>query len=228
MNRLAFQLYLLCSALVLFATSATAADSRPNIVFILADDSGWGDLGCYGNKQIRTPNLDRLAAEGTLFKQFYAAAAVCSPSRASFMTGKFTNRHGIHSHLRQKAFNLQRGMPAFLNPNQPMLPKLLHDAGYGTAHFGKWHLTSPDELAAPPPSAYGIDDHRVTVCNGDGIHRQPSGVPGWKEWEEARVGSPEVWQRWRARSSEFIVDEAIRFIDEQKGKPFFVQAWLFD
>jgi arylsulfatase A-like enzyme len=228
MKRVTLYLSLLSSVLMLFAIGTVAAESRPNIVFILADDWGWGDLGCYGNKQIRTPNLDRLAAEGTLFKQFYVASAVCSPSRASFMTGRFTNRHGIHSHLRLKACNLQRGLPAYLNPQQPMLPRLLKEAGYATAHFGKWHLTSPDEISAPLPTAYGIDDHRITVCNGDGIHRQPAGVPGWKEWEEARLGNGEIWTRWRAKASELIINEAIRFIDDSKGKPFFVQAWLFD
>src|SRR6478736_694082 len=78
---------------------STTMPARPNVVFILADDLGWGDLGCYGHKQIRTPNLDRLAREGTRFTAFYSCASVCSPSRAAFLTGQFPARFGIHGHF---------------------------------------------------------------------------------------------------------------------------------
>src|SRR5579883_1272767 len=103
--------------------AVAALQSRPvqaagpsNIIFILTDDLGWGDLGCYGNTHIHTPNIDGLAQQGTRFKQFYTASAVCSPSRASFLTGMFTARHGLHSHLRELANTRSRGLPAYLNP----------------------------------------------------------------------------------------------------------------
>lgn len=189
-----------------FVTTARAMEprTRPNVIFILADDWGWGDLGCYGHRYIRTPNLDRLAADGTLFTQFYVCSGVCSPSRAAFMTGQFPARLGIHGHLSTPQQNARRGMPDYLDPKVTTLPRLLQKAGYATAHFGKWHLGSgPD---APPPSAYGFDIFRCV--NGPG--------PAWKS------GDP----YFRARSTELIIDETITFIDNHRDEPFFVQSWL--
>jgi len=159
--------------------AAAAQEKPPNIIFLLTDDLGWGDLASYGNRRIQTPSLDRLAREGTRFTQFYAAAAVCSPSRASFLTGRFTLRHGVTRHFRGRESNLQRGMPLWLNPDQPLLPRLLRDAGYATAHFGKWHLCSSDDPASPLPARYGFQDHRVVVDDGDGLQRMPAGTKGW-------------------------------------------------
>jgi N-acetylgalactosamine-6-sulfatase len=80
------------------AGRADGAEARPNIIFVLADDLGWGDLGCYGHPQIKTPNIDRMAKEGTLFTQFYVNGSVCSPSRCAFFTGQYPARHRIHGH----------------------------------------------------------------------------------------------------------------------------------
>jgi len=198
----------------------------PNIVFIFADDWGWGDLGCYGNRRIRTPNIDRLAREGTLFKQFYVAAAVCSPSRASCLTGQFTSRHGIHSHLNTAEGSRRRDMPLYLDPDLPMLPRLLKETGYATAHYGKWHLCATDDPDVPPPSKYGFDDHRITVGSGSAEHEQPFTVPGFNIWEGSRRGPD--WPKWRAEASKRIFDETIRFIEQNRKQPFFVQAWLYD
>ena len=90
---------------------------QPNFVFIFADDWGWGDLGCYGHDTIRTPHLDRLAAEGRLFTQFYVCSGVCSPSRSAVMTGRFPARERIHGHLADHAQNRARGMPDWLDPD---------------------------------------------------------------------------------------------------------------
>jgi N-acetylgalactosamine-6-sulfatase len=208
------------------AQPAGAQRRPPNIVFILTDDLGWGDLGCYGNRNIRTPNVDRLAQQGTRFKQFYTASAVCSPSRASFLTGRFTARHGLHSHLRELAANRKRGLPDFLDPNQPLMPRILKEAGYVTAHFGKWHLTSSDDTAAPRPPAYGFDAHKVVVDNGDGLERLPLGTPGWNVWKEAMPGLD--WHEFKSRSSELVIDETIRFVEQNRNGPFFIDTWLFD
>ena len=210
-----------------FLSSALkAADRPPNIIFLLADDLGWGDLSCYGNRRIQTPALDRMAQEGARFTQFYVAAAVCSPSRASFLTGRFTNRHGVIRHFREKQDNASRGMPRWLDPNQPMLPRLLKDAGYATAHFGKWHLCSSDDPESPTPSRYGFDAHRVVVDNGDGLERLASGTTGWNVWEDAMPGPR--WHEWKARSSELILDETLRFVEANKDRPFFIDSWFFD
>ena len=90
---------------------------RPNIIFILTDDQGWGDLGVYAHPYLKTPNVDRLAAEGTRFTQFYVNGTVCSPTRAAFMTGHFPARHGIHGHFDNHKINEERNMPNWLDPD---------------------------------------------------------------------------------------------------------------
>jgi len=184
--------------------AADAAARRPNFIFILADDLGWSDLGCYGHPQLKTPNLDRLAKQGTLFTQFYVNGSVCSPSRCAFMTGQYPARHKIHGHYATHEQNAARGMNHWLDPKVPNVAALLHQAGYATAHFGKWHLGNGD--GAPPPADYGFDESRTVNSSG----------PSWDE--------PDV--TFRAKSSAAIVDETIRFITAHKDKPFYVNAWM--
>lgn len=217
-------------ATFLWAVPVTVAqDVRrqpPNVVFILADDWGWGDLGVHGHREIRTPNLDRLAQNGMRFDQFYAAASVCSPSRASFLTGLFTPRHGIHSHIGKQGVNARRNLPDFLDPSLPVLPRLLREVGYATAHFGKWHLTAPDHPSPPEPEEYGFDEYRLTLGEGSGIHLRPESLPAWNSWPDARPGP--LWSAWRAEASTRIANETISFIRRHRDGPFYVQAWLYD
>src|SRR5262245_59694974 len=98
---------------------------NPNVIFILADDLGWGDLGCYGHPVTLTPNLDRLAREGTLFTQFYVNGSVCSPSRCAFFTGQYPARHRIHGHYATQEQNTARGMSQFLDPRVPNVAAIL-------------------------------------------------------------------------------------------------------
>jgi len=115
---------------------------RPNIVFIFADDWGYGDLGVHGSSFCKTPNLDQMAREGTDFQNFWVNNPVCSPSRTAVMTGQFPARHRIHGHFSTVEGHIEREMPDWLDPEVTLLPRLLQDAGYATAHFGKWHLTN--------------------------------------------------------------------------------------
>ncbi len=149
----------------LFAGRLDAAE-RPNIIFIFADDWGWGDLGCHGHPYLKTPNLDRLASQGTEFYQFTVASGVCSPSRAAVLTGHFPARHSIHGHFATVQSHVQRGMPDWLDPKAVLLPRLLQKAGYATAHYGKWHLTNIMVKDAPLPSEYGYDDCGAFNCSG--------------------------------------------------------------
>ena len=118
--------------------------SKPNIVFIYADDWGWGDLSCHGHEWLKTPNIDRLASEGTDFQQFNVLNPVCSPSRTAVMTGKYPARFNIHQHFASAAANRNRNMPDWLDPNVTMLPRLLKQAGYRTAHL--WQVASDQQL----------------------------------------------------------------------------------
>ena len=130
------------------AGQTTVPAARPNIVFIDADDLGYGDLACHGHQTILTPHIDRLAREGTDFQSFLVVNPVCSPSRVSIVTGRFPSRFGVHQHFATHAQNVARGMPDWLDPQAPLLPRLLREAGYRTAHYGKWHL-SGGGIAAP-------------------------------------------------------------------------------
>ena len=182
-------------------------DSPPNIVFVFVDDMGWGDAGCYGNRMIKTPNLDRMAKEGILFTNFTVASPVCSPSRVGVMTGQFPSRHGFHGHLASLEINQRRGMPNFLDPGVETLTKILKKAGYATGHFGKWHMGGPQDKGATPPSDYGIDVSGTVLSTG----------PGYKKDGDSR-----------AHSSYRIMQHTLDFIEANAERPFFINCWIID
>src|SRR5436190_10170588 len=134
-----------CSSLTAFA-----ATEKPNIVFILTDDMGYGDVGCYGGKFVPTPNIDQLAKEGTKFTQFYVASPICSPSRTGFLTGMYPARWKIHSFLQTRAGNRDVGQVDFLDPKAPSIARTLKAAGYVTAHMGKWHMGGGRDVTNAP------------------------------------------------------------------------------
>ena len=206
------------SSMFLGALSAQSVPSRqrPNVIFILADDLGWGDLSCYGGRKVRTANIDSLAASGSLFTQFYQTAGVCSPSRASLLTGRFPAQDSIHGHLADHSRNIKRGMPDFLNPSLPTVAKLLRQQGYVTGHFGKWHLGSGH--TAPDLSAYGFDVYKMSNFNSD---------EAWDLGEPATqmdIGTRDK----RPFSSKLVVDEAVLFLEQHKDQPFYLNAWFLD
>lgn len=174
--------------------------TKPNIVLIFADDWGWGDLSCHGHPWLKTPNLDRLASEGIDFLQFNVLNPVCSPSRVAVITGHYPARYCIHEHFAAPAQNRQRGMPDWLDPAAPTLPRLLKQAGYRTGHFGKWHLTNRQTQGAPKPEAYGYDEYAV--------------FNGGAEWPSADLHATAA--------------NAVAFIKANKDKPFFINVWLHE
>ncbi len=186
--------------LSLFVRLHSSFAEQPNIIFIFADDWGWGDLSCHGHPWLETPNLDRLAAEGTDFQQFNVLNPVCSPSRTAVMTGHFPARYSVHQHFAAPAQNHARGMPDWLDPKAPTLPRILKQAGYRTAHFGKWHLTNRNTQGAPKPAAYGYDE--ASVFNGGA------------EWPSADLHATAA--------------NTVAFIHANKSRPFFINAWLHE
>jgi hypothetical protein len=116
-------------------TARVAPQRKPNVIFILTDDQGWGDARFAGHPYVKTPHLDRLASESTWFGQFYVASTVCSPSRVAFMTSHYPARHHVHGHFADHEQNQARSMPNWLDPNVTTLADLLQTAGYTTAHF---------------------------------------------------------------------------------------------
>jgi len=186
-------------------TEANAAAVRhPNVIFILADDQGWGDTGFSGHPYAHTPNLDRLAADGTVVRNFYVNGTVCSPSRAACITGTYPARLGFHHITSKPEVNRQRQVPDWLDPELTTIADTFKRAGYATAHFGKWHLGK--YAGAPPPTAYGFDVAAVCSGSGEQLERQ------------ARFEDPFLL-------TEATFDRAIAFIREKKDRPLYLDIW---
>ncbi|MCB1097801.1 MAG: sulfatase [Verrucomicrobiae bacterium] len=206
--------------LVSFVSPAFAVE-RPNIIFYLIDDLGWADLACYGSEFHETPNLDRLARQGLRFTDAYAACPVCSPTRASIMTGKYPARLGITDWIGAG----QRREPLVTPVNGSFLPQAevtigeaMKAEGYKTAYFGKWHLGAEDEHH---PEKQGFDYHR-------GVNR--AGQPGSYFFPFSRGGdnngASAVPDFDQAKDGDYLTDllagEAIKFVEDHKAAPFFL------
>ncbi|MES2705572.1 MAG: sulfatase-like hydrolase/transferase [Verrucomicrobiota bacterium] len=212
-----------------------AAAARPNIVMVLIDDMGWGDFSCFGNKEAKTPNIDRMAGEGLRFTQFYVNAPICSPSRCALMTGQYPQRWRITSFLNNRAENGRRGMAQWLDPKALTVARVLQQNGYATGHFGKWHLGGQRDVAdAPPITAYGFDES-LTNFEGMGpkllpLTLKPGGTEPGRIWGDAeRLGKPVTWMQ-RSKITGGYIDAAIPFLDKAAaaGKPFYVNLWPDD
>lgn len=194
------------------AGAQTPAAPPPNIVLILADDLGYGDLGCFGSKTIRTPNLDRMAAEGTRFTDFYVAQAVCSASRAALMTGCYANRVGMQGALNHTS---QEG----LHPDEVLIPEVCKQKGYATAAFGKWHLGT---VAMFHPLKHGFDEFFGIPYSNDNSKHHPtlaSEMPPLPVYEDERVIETDPDQSQFTRR---ITEKAVSFIRRHKEQPFFL------
>ncbi len=215
--------------------SCQAAETPPNIVLVFIDDMGWGDFSCFGNQDAVTPNIDRLAAEGIRFEQFYVNSPICSPSRVAISTGQYPQRWRITSYLNNRNSNEERGMAQWLDPQAPMLARSLHQAGYATGHFGKWHMGGQRDVNdAPPITDYGFDAS-LTNFEGMGPKLLPLTLkPGDKEpgriWDRAEnLGEGYRWML-RSEITSGFVDAAVSFIDQATAadKPFYINVWPDD
>lgn len=182
-----------------------------NFLVILCDDLGYGDLGCYGHPQIRTPHLDRLASEGLRFTDFYAAAPVCSPSRAGLLTGRIPNRMGIYDWIPQNS-------PMHLKSSEITMATLLKSAGYQTCHVGKWHCNGIfNSSEQPQPGDHGFDHWFATQNNASPSHQDPGNFVRNGE----RVG------KLTGYSSSLIVQEGIDWLQRRDStRPFLMTVWF--
>jgi len=204
MTHLKILSYFACLFCVLASGIASAEEPeprKPNIIFIFADDWGYGDLGIHGSTFCKTPRIDQMAKEGTDFQNFTVDSPVCSPSRAAVMTGHFPARHSVHRHFHTTAHHVRSGMPDWLDPKAPMLPRMLQKAGYATAHFGKWHLSNDAITDAPLPTEYGYDTY--------GAFNLPSNAP-----EQMKTSA--------------TCPRAVEFIKQHRDQPFFINLWLHE
>ena len=208
--KLRFALALLSCGVFLLESAGQAAvapkHQPPNIVFILADDLGWSELGCYSNRFNETPNLDRMAGQGMRFTQAYAAAPVCSPTRAAFLTGRTPASLGLTDYLKPDD-------EKFLSPNCPTINKQLKKAGYVSGLVGKWHLNGDYARQRGTPAQHGFDE---VICS-----------------EQEGIGAGDYWHPYKFMTnvaarlpSEYLTDrlnlEAVEFIERHKEQPFFL------
>lgn len=212
MNPRRFLLPLLALTL---AQAFAAAPQRPNVVLVMADDQGWGDVGYNGHPELKTPNLDALAAAGLRLDHFYTAHFNCSPTRASIMTGRHPHRMGTFS----------PGSP--IRAQEVILAKVLQSAGYATGHFGKWHLNGKNgdrDTKTPPGRAILADDPLSP------------GKLGFDEWLSADnffdldpvLGRNGVPEKFHGDGSDIVTNEALKFIRKQAsaGKSFLTVVWF--
>jgi len=199
-----------------FASAADAQGAKkPNIIFIMADDLGYGDLGCYGQKKIKTPNIDRLAKQGMRFLQAYAGSTVCAPSRCVLMTGKHTGHARVRGNAR---------VP--LEPTDVTLATLLRQAGYVTALIGKWGLGEPGSTGVPNRQGF---DYFFGYLNQQHAHNYyPDHL--WRNEEKVplkgNVVDKGVASKRAQYSHDLFAEEALRFVEKNKAKPFFLYLAL--
>lgn len=190
------------TAIVFFLFAAFALAERPNIVLMMADDQGWGETGYYGHPQLKTTVLDDMARSALRLDRFYSASPVCTPTRASVMTGRHANRSGAFA-------------PNWsTRPEEVTLAQIMKDAGYRTGHFGKWHLGAVKKESPLNPNKMGFDEY---LAHDNFFEMDPP---------LSRNGAtPEII---KGESSEIVVDEAVRFAKKvhAEGKPFFIVVWF--
>lgn len=189
---------------------AVKKPGKPNFIFIYADDLGYGDLGCYGSEKNKTPNIDRLAEEGMRFTDFYVTSGVCTPSRSSLMTGCYPRRVDMHVDSRGLWVlfpNAKKG----LNPEEITVAEVLKKEGYATGCVGKWHLGDQKQFL---PTSQGFDYYYGIPYSND-MNRKKIPLPLLRNEEviEAPVHQPSVTTDYTR--------EAVKFIEENKDKPFF-------
>ena len=215
-------------SLVCLLISAPEVKSKPpNIVLILADDLGYGDLGCFGQKVLKTPQLDTMAKEGMKLTQFYAGSTVCAPSRSVLLTGKHMGRTVVRGNS---------SLPIIIKPGQPTIASMLKKAGYKTACIGKWGVGTPDNFTNPNDVGF---DHfygyvnmwhahncypEFLIRNGKVEHLKNEVAAKWKRWQDPKL--PQSGRGVAVKKVEFapdlFADDALRFIRENHKDPFFL------
>ena len=191
-----------------------SAQTQPNVVILLADDLGYKDVGCYGGP-VKTPAIDQLARDGVRFTDFYSGCAVCSPSRATLLTGRHHIRTGVYSWISDE------GQNSHLLLRERTIAEILKDRGYSTAHIGKWHLGLPTKnRSKPTPSHHGFDYWFTTWNNASPSHKNPNNF----------IRNGQAVGPLEGYSCQLVADEAIDWLDNHRHPkaPFFLNLWFHE
>jgi arylsulfatase A-like enzyme len=226
------KLFYLITCVLLMVRVGGAADRPPNLVFVLADDLGYGELGCFGSKLIQTPNLDRMAAEGTKFTRFYAGSPVCAPSRSVLMTGLHTGHTRVRGNAGKTNIQAQN-----LRAEDVILPEILKKAGYSTALIGKWGIGHTGSEGLPNKKGfdyfYGYLDQThahnpypdFIMRNEEVVKLRNKIVPGTsgraKADKTGLVGAG-IAEKPLDYVPDLMAEEALKWVNEQKDRPFFL------
>ena len=198
------RLFIILLGCIIVACTQADDINQPNVIVIFVDDMGYGDLSCYGSELIKTPRLDRMAEEGARFTDFYAAASICTPSRAALLTGSYPQRAGLYMGINPKR---PQHKHLGLHPDEETIPELLREVGYATLAIGKWHLGTDRVFN---PLNHGFDEY--------------FGMP------HNFLHSPEIWDGYEvvqkkgnlARITGLYTDRVLDFIERKKDEPFFI------
>ena len=191
-----------------------SAQTQPNVVILLADDLGYKDVGCYGGP-VKTPAIDQLAKDGVRFTDFYSGCAVCSPSRATLLTGRHHIRTGVYSWINDE------GQNSHLLLRERTIAEILKDRGYSTAHIGKWHLGLPTKnRSKPTPSHHGFDYWFTTWNNASPSHKNPNNF----------IRNGQAVGPLEGYSCQLVADEAIDWLENHRHPkaPFFLNLWFHE
>ena len=191
-----------------------SAQTQPNVLILLADDLGYNDVGCYGGP-VKTPAIDQLAKDGVRFTDFYSGCAVCSPSRATLLTGRHHIRTGVYSWINDE------GQNSHLLLRERTIAEILKDRGYSTAHIGKWHLGLPTKnRSKPTPSHHGFDYWFTTWNNASPSHKNPNNF----------IRNGQAVGPLEGYSCQLVADEAIDWLENHRHPkaPFFLNLWFHE
>ena len=202
------------SCLSICVAPSLSAQTQPNVVILLADDLGYKDMGCYGGP-VKTPAIDQLAKDGVRFTDFYSGCAVCSPSRATLLTGRHHIRTGVYSWISDESQN------SHLLLREYTIAEILKDRGYSTAHIGKWHLGLPTKnRSKPTPGHHGFDYWFTTWNNASPSHKNPNNF----------IRNGQAVGPLEGYSCQLVADEAIEWLDNHRHAkaPFFLNLWFHE
>jgi arylsulfatase A-like enzyme len=211
--------FILLSTMSFFMVSANVAPNKvskkPNIIFVLVDDLGYGDIGCYGQELISTPSLDRMAAEGMRFTQHYSGSTVCAPSRCALLTGKHTGHAAVRDNQRVPGAAGFGGMP--LGPSEVTVAQVLKQAGYDTAIIGKWDLAGPDSKGIPNQVGF---DYSFGYLHSSRAHNYyPDFL--WRNGDKVALKGNQNGQGSQY-THDLFTQEAMAYLEQEREAPFFM------